>query len=100
MWTSIWADVNNEKDKRRLKEIAQKTNGIYQGIWYHDGKVVYTPKPNEVGTYNLYHAGVAIIAKRDLKAHTELFLDYELNESVLNSHAKEWYEPVPFRLDE
>ena len=33
-----------------------------------------------------------MMAKRDLNAGEELFLDYELNESVLDDQARQWYK--------
>jgi hypothetical protein len=99
MWTSIWADASSDEDKDLLQKVAHGINTIYQGPWYHDGDIVHTPAPGD-SDYNLYYAGIAMVAKQDLKAHSELFLDYELNERLLDSHTREWYTPVPFRLNE
>ena len=99
MWCSIWAETAHEKDENALKKLAMEVNPIHQGPWYHDGNfIVNTPGPGDGKAYSMLQAGIAMMAKRDLNAGEELFLDYELNESVLDDQARQWYKPVPFRF--
>ncbi len=98
-WSRLLS-LHGAEEERRLREIADRTNKLHQGLWYitETGEKVHTPSlGNEEEEEAYYHrlAGAAMVTTRKVKRGEELWFDYELNEDVLSEEMAQWYTSVP-----
>lgn len=101
LWSKLLSPPSSSSssdEEDRLRNIADKTNQLHQGLWYitETGEKIQTPSLNEnKEAYYLKLAGAAMVTSRAVKQGEELWFDYELNEDVMSDETAQWYAPVP-----